>query len=179
MKKIVIAFCLFYSFLLANPITDCTKVFEERKAELQKEIEKIDEARQAFEALRAANNALFAKKEEALKKEEARINTLKEELKKEQEILAKKTKENKELLASIDDIKNNKIGEAYDKMKDGAAAAIMESLEREEAASILFVLPPKKVSKIMAKMDPKIASEVTVLLTNGPPFKVRTSLENE
>lgn len=179
MKKLLFILLFFHSILVAESITDCTKVFEERKAELQKEIEKIDDERQAYEALRTANNALLDKKREAVEQEEIRVKSLMDEVKKEQEVLAKAKEENQKLLASIDDIKNNKIGEAYNKMKEGAAAAIMESLEREEAASILFVLPPKKVSKIMAKMDPKIASEVTVLLTQGPPFEIRTTIKDD
>lgn len=177
MGKIIVLVFLSFSCLFAEAITDCTKIFEERKVELQKEIEKIDEARQAYEAFKTANDALLQKKREALKQEEIRVNSLLDEVKKEQKTLSKKLKENEKLLASINDIKNNKIGEAYNKMKEGAAASIMESLERGEAASILFVLPPKKVSKIMAKMEPKIASEITVLLTKGPPFEVRKDLE--
>lgn len=43
MKKI--ALLLLGTFLCAETI-DCTKIFEERKSELLREIEKIDEARQ-------------------------------------------------------------------------------------------------------------------------------------
>ena len=49
-----IGLILFLSVLLFGETIDCTKIFEERKSELLKEVEKIDEARQSFEALQAA-----------------------------------------------------------------------------------------------------------------------------
>lgn len=170
MRRVVFGLVFMFTCNYADSTTDCTAVFEERKSELIEEIEKIDEARQANEALKAANDALYEKKLKYLQKEQAKNEDILRQIKDENEKLAKKNKENKELIASINDIKNNKLSETYNKMKDGSAAAIMESMERGEAANILFTLPPKKVSKIMAKMDPTIASELTVLLTKGPPF---------
>ena len=74
------------------------------------------------------------------------------------------------MLELIDAKKNEKVGESYEKMKDGAAAAIIEKLPTHEAAAILFGLPAKKISQVMAKMNPQIASEVTQRLRIGPPF---------
>jgi flagellar motility protein MotE (MotC chaperone) len=150
--------------------TDCTKIFEERKGELQREVEMIDEARQSFEALRAATNALFAKKEEALAKEQEKVDKTLEEIAEKETAIEAKLQETKELSALISGEKENKLQETYNKMKDSAAAAILEALSREEAAAILFSLPPKKVSQIMAKMEPVVASEITTLLSQGPPF---------
>ena len=64
MKKIAL---LLLGTLLCAETIDCTKIFEERKSELLREIEKIDEARQSFEALQAATNVLFDKQRAALK----------------------------------------------------------------------------------------------------------------
>lgn len=56
-------------FSLIAETIDCTKIFEERKEELLKEVEKIDEARQSFEALKAATNSLLDKQKASLNKE--------------------------------------------------------------------------------------------------------------
>jgi len=56
------------SLLFAADAIDCTKVFDERKGELLKEIEKIDEARQSFEALQAATMHCLKSKKVHLKK---------------------------------------------------------------------------------------------------------------
>lgn len=172
MKKILL-FLFIFTCSYSSSTTDCTAVFEERKAELAKEIEKIDEARQVAEAIKAANDVLYERKMKALAKEQAKNEDILRQIKKENEQLKKTNEENKKLIASIKDIKNNKLSETYNKMKEGAAAGIMENMTRGEAASILFTLPPKKVSKIMAKMTPNVASEITVLLTKGPPFEVK------
>lgn len=169
MRILIICFFLLTSWVSAE-VTDCTKVFEERKVELLKEIEKIDEARQSFEALRAASNALFDKRDSALKTEQSKVDAVLAQISDKEKSIEALIKKNEELLASINDVKNNKISETYNKMKEGAAAAILEAMKRPEAANILFTLPPKKVSKIMAKMAPQAASDVTVLLTKGPPF---------
>lgn len=160
----------FLSSSFASSTTDCTAVFEERKAELIREIEKIDEARQVAQAIKAANDSLYEKKMKALKKEQAKNQELLRQIKEESDKLSKMNKKKEELIASIKDIKNNKLSQTYGKMKETPAASILENMTREEAADILFNLSPKKVSKIMAKMQPSIASEITVLLTKGPPF---------
>ncbi len=168
MKKLV-ALLFFTPFLCAETI-DCTKVFEERKSELLREVEKVDEARQSFEALQAATNALFDKQKAALKEKEASIEKSKQEIDAKHKEIASMLAENKKLLETVEAKKNEKIGESYEKMKDGAAAAIIEKLPTHEAAAILFGLPAKKISQVMAKMNPQTASTVTQRLKLGPPF---------
>ena len=177
MRLFILYFFLLTSWVNAE-VTDCTKVFEERKVELLKEIEKIDEARQSFEALKAASNALFDKRDAALKEKQLQVDEVLRQINEKEKSIEILIKKNEALLASIDDIKDNKISETYNKMKEGSAASILESMKRPEAAGILFTLPAKKVSKIMAKMTPEAASDVTVLLTKGPPFdEANTSKE--
>ena len=122
MKKI--ALLLLASFLYAETI-DCTKIFEERKSELLREVEKIDEARQSFEALQAATNVLFDKQKAALKEKESSIEKSKQEVDAKQKQIALMLEENKKMLELIEAKKNEKVGESYEKMKDGAAAAII------------------------------------------------------
>lgn len=173
MRGFFILFSIVVVSLYAEEVTDCTAVFEERKSELFKELDKIKEAKRANEAVRKASEELFNKKMQNVKAQQAKNSEILKKIQEERKNIENIKKANEELLASIEDIKNNKIGETYNKMKEGAAAAIMESLEYDEAANILFRLPPKKVSKIMAKMDPKVASAVTLLLVKGPPFDAK------
>ena len=169
MKVLVIVF-MFYTTVFAETI-DCTKVFEERKIELLKEIEKIDEARQAFEALQAATNSLFDKQQAKLDSQRDDLNATMRKIASKEDSIKKMLEENKKLLASINGAKNDKISETYSKMKDSAAAGILSELSNNEAAAVLFTLQAKKVSKIMAKMDAKKASKITQRLVLGPPFK--------
>jgi len=168
-KVLVIVF-MFYTTVFAETI-DCTKVFEERKIELLKEIEKIDEARQAFEALQAATNSLFDKQQAKLDSQRDDLNATMRKIASKEDSIKKMLEENKKLLALINGAKNDKISETYSKMKDSAAAGILSELSNTEAAAVLFTLQAKKVSKIMAKMDAKKASKITQRLVLGPPFK--------
>jgi flagellar motility protein MotE (MotC chaperone) len=161
---------MLFSVVFAETV-DCTQVFEERKSELLKEIEKIDEARQSFEALQAATNALFDKQKEKLDEQRNDLNTTMIKITNKEENIKKMLKENKQLLETINGLKNDKISETYSKMKDSAAAGILSELNTTEAAAVLFSLKAKKVSKIMAKMNPKKASKITQRLVLGPPFK--------
>jgi flagellar motility protein MotE (MotC chaperone) len=157
------------SFLYAESV-DCTQVFEARKSEILREVEKVDEARQSFEALQAASNALFEKQKVALKDKEEALAKTQQEIDAKEKHIAAMVEENKKLLASIDAKKNEKIDETYGKMKDAAAAAIIEKLPTNEGAAIMFGLPAKKISQIFAKMNPQTASDITLRLKKGPPF---------
>lgn len=156
--------------LLCAESIDCTKVFEERKSDLLREIEKIDEARQSFEALQAASNALFEKQKSALKEKENALALSKQEIANKEKHIADMLEENKKLLSQIEAKKNEKIDETYLKMKDAAAASIIEKLPIHEGAAIMFGLPAKKISQIFAKMNPQTASDITLRLQKGPPF---------
>ena len=115
MRILVIAF-MFCTVVFAQTI-DCTKVFEERKVELLKEIEKIDEARQSFEALQAATNALFDKQKAKLDSQRADIDNTKREITSKEDSIKKMLEDNKKLLEAINGAKNDKISETYSKMK--------------------------------------------------------------
>ena len=137
---------------------DCVFIFETRKDELKRELAKIDEARQALEAFRASSAALF---------EERNTKLAVQEEKKQTEQLIKK---NDEILKELKTMTSDKVGETYGKMKDQAAADVLSAMDRADAASIMYSLSPKKISAIMAKMEPTAASEITLLIKQGPPF---------
>lgn len=161
---------LLISALVYAETIDCTQVFETRKGELLHEVEKIDEARQSFEALQAATNALFEKQKNTLKEKENALAKTKAEIEAKEQQIAAMVAENKKLLEQVEAKKNDKMDETYIKMKDAAAAAIVEKLPIHEGAAIMFGLPPKKISQILAKMNPQVASEITQRLKKGPPF---------
>ena len=149
---------------------DCVSIFETRKDELKRELAKIDEARQALEAFRASSAALFEERNAKLAAQEAEINatlTRAQEEKKQTEQLIKK---NDEILKELKAMTSDKVGETYGKMKDQAAADVLSAMDRADAASIMYSLSPKKISAIMAKMEPIAASEITLLIKQGPPF---------
>jgi flagellar motility protein MotE (MotC chaperone) len=156
--------------LLCAETIDCTQIFESRKGELLHEVEKIDEARQSFEALHAATNALFEKQKASLKERENALAKAKAEVDEKEKKITAMLEENKKLLDEVQSKKNDKIDETYIKMKDASAAAILEKLPVNEAAAMMFGLPAKKASQIMAKMNPQIASEIMQQLKKGPPF---------
>ncbi len=161
---------LLISSLVYAETIDCTQVFETRKGELLHEVEKIDEARQSFEALQAATNALFEKQKNVLKEKENALAKTKAEIEAKEQQISAMLAENKKLLEQVESKKNDKLDETYIKMKDAAAAAIFEKLPVHEGAAMMFGLPAKKVSQILAKMNPQIASEIMQQLKKGPPF---------
>lgn len=169
LRNIFIVFILVTA--LFSETTDCTQIFEERKLELLKEVESIDEARQSFEALRAATNSLFNKQKVKLDEQKRDLNTTMQEVKKRELSIKNMLEENQKLLDAINGAKNDKISDTYSKMKDSAAAGILEALPINESAAVIFTLQAKKVSKIMAKMDPIKASKITQRLRIGPPFE--------
>lgn len=170
MKKIIIfLFCL-KTLFAADQTYECNQIFNQRKNELDLKIEKIDEASQAYDALRAATNALLDKKKIVLEKKEKEINATLIQIKQKESNIKNMLQENKELLKAIKKAKDDKISETYSKMRASAAAQILSSMKANEAAKILFNLEANKISKIMAKMAPQEASKITNILLKGPPF---------
>ncbi len=149
---------------------DCVSIFETRKDELKRELAKIDEARQALEAFRASSAALFEERNAKLAAKEAEINATLARAQEEKKQTEQLIKKNDEILKEIKTMTSDKVGEAYGKMKDQAAADVLSAMDRADAASIMYSLSPKKISAIMAKMEPTAASEITLLIKQGPPF---------
>ena len=149
---------------------DCVSIFETRKDELKRELAKIDEARQALEAFRASSAALFEERNAKLAAKEAEINATLARAQEEKKQTEQLIKKNDEILKELKTMTSDKGGETYGKMKDQAAADVLSAMDRADAASIMYSLSPKKISAIMAKMEPNAASEITLLIKQGPPF---------
>jgi len=177
MIRYLFSLLLFLTLLDANKdLLDCDSVFEQRKDELLREMERIDEREQEFRAYQEASKALMEQKNKKLSQ---KLNELNEKLAKSEATkkeIIKLYEDNKKLLSEINEAKDDKISNAYLKMKDKKAAKILDDMTRAEAAEILFNLTPKKISKIMEKMNPANASDVTLLLKAGPPFDSNTSI---
>ena len=177
MKKIIIFGLIFCALNAQN----FESVYAQKKDEILREYEKLDLAKEEFEAYKASTLALLKQKDdfinqrakdanETLAQVIAKEENIKKMLEEKEENIKKMLERNEELLNSINGASQNKVQEIYAKMKDGPAAAIISDLPRDEAAKILFYLQPKKVSAILAKTDPSVASELTQLLKDKNLF---------
>ncbi len=144
---------------------DCTKIFEERKGELLVELERLDEQRQALEALKTATDELLNKKQKMLTEKEQAVEAKLAEVKQHEAAIAKTLEENKKVLESLNSATMDRVSQTYSKMKAGAAAQILNDMNVSESSKILRALKPKTVGKILSKMEPKKASEITLELT--------------
>ncbi|QKG30067.1 MULTISPECIES: MotE family protein [unclassified Campylobacter] len=170
MRKIL-SLSIFALFLFGAEVpVDCVSIFEARKGELIKEIERIDEEKQGLEAFRASSEAIFRERNAQLSKKESDINATLAKIEEQKAHIENLVKRNDEILSQIKTMTTDKVGEAYGKMKDQAAADVLSAMDRISAASIMYALAPKKISSIMAKMEPAVASEITLLIKQGPPF---------
>ncbi|CAM2920692.1 MotE family protein [Helicobacter burdigaliensis] len=165
---ILMFFCAVFSF--SAETIDCNIIFEQRKGEILKELDKINEQQQALQALQNATQNILEQKEAELKKREEKVAKIEQDIKATEEKINKMLKKNEEILKQIQNATKTKVGEAYTSMKDSKSAAILENLPEGEAANILFGLDTKVASKILAKMNPQKAATLTQLIVKGPPF---------
>ena len=164
-KWVLIFFLFSPLFAVDNQkLIDCYKIFEQKRAELEAEAEKILEEREAFEALKNTYMALIKKKEEKLKQKERELNLTLEKIENEKKAIEKLLKENKKILEEIKNTKLDKITQSYAKMRPKNAAEILSNMNTQDALNILQKLPPKTVAKIFAKMDAVKAAKFTELL---------------
>ncbi len=171
MIKYLFLISLFLISLQAKTdLIDCDKIFEQRKDEILREMERIDERQQEFEAYQEASKSLMEQKNQKLSLKLDELNATLTKVENTKKEVLQLYEDNKKILKEIKNAKDDKISATYLKMKDKKAATILDNMPRDKAAQILFTLTPKKISKIMAKMNPVYASEVTLLLKSGPPF---------
>jgi len=136
--KIPFLLLLLATFVYADqrPV-DCNKVFELRKNELLKEIEKIDEETEAFDSLKSATNAMIDRKQAKLDAKGAEVEKQLQSITEKENSVKKMLAENKEMLEKIKEAKDDKIAATYSKMKAGAAGEILNKLSPSVAAGIL------------------------------------------
>lgn len=154
-----------------NVPVDCTQIFEARKSELIKQLEKIDEQRQVLEAYRAQVQSAYDKSLADLNGKKAEIEATQKRVEAQKAEIAAIKEQNEKILAELKSMTSDKVAASYAKMKDQAAADVLSAMSGTAAASILYALEPKKIAAIMAKMSPDKASALTKMLQDGPPFK--------
>lgn len=164
---LIVSFGVVWAF---GEVLNCSAVFEERKAELQAELSKIEQQRKMMNIFYDEQRRLNDRKLEQLKLQEARVQGLIDEAKSRENNIKDLIKQNEDLLSQIDAKKSQKISQTYAKMKDSKASAIIEELPLNEAAEILFAMDSKDIGKIFAKMDALKAAKLTEMLKKGPPF---------
>lgn len=164
---------LFLSFVYAtlfglqvsDRLFDCTEIFKERKSELLVELERIDEQKQALNALKIATENLLKKKENKLSQQEEIVDNKLAKISEKEANIKAMLEANKKILTELTKTKRSKISQTYAKMKPAAAAAILADMKLESAMKILQSLKPKVVGKILTKMDVQKASGLTQLLS--------------
>ncbi len=150
----------------SDNLFECSKIFQERKSELLVELERIDEQRQALEALKTATDALLLQKEVRLQERENNVSTVLKEISQKEANIKKMLEKNEKLLDEIKTLKMDKTSQTFAKMKAGSAAQILEKMSVEEAAAVMMTLKPKIVGQILAKMEAKKASEISLRIAS-------------
>ncbi len=148
-----------------DKLFECTKIFEDRKNELLVELERIDEQKQALDALKVATEDLLKKKANDLNVRESQIDGKYDDVTKKEASIKAMLQENKKILEEIKNTKMDKIAQTYAKMKPAAAAGVLSDMDEKTAVQILTSLKPAIVGKIFAKMDVQKASKLTTMLT--------------
>ena len=167
--KFLITIVFFYSSIFALETSDklfeCTEIFKARKSELLIELERIDEQKQALDALKSATEELLKQKEAKVTYEAEVVEVKRKEIAQMEANAKAILQKNEDVLKEISDIKMDKVAQTYSKMKPAASASILSEMDVNEAAKILQSLKPI-VGKILTKMDSKKSSEITRVLAN-------------
>ena len=168
MRKFVFFLLLCNSIVFAEQsdrLFECTEIFRERKSELLVELERIDEQKQALNALKIATEELLRKKEIKLNEKEQEVDAKLALVSEKEARVEKLLHANEEVLKEIKDIKMGNVSQTFSKMKPAAASQILSEMQEEEAVAILRSLKPNIVGQIFAKMEAAKASRLTTLLT--------------
>jgi len=167
--KFIVLFFILYSSLFSLQVSDklfeCTEIFKERKSELLVELERIDEQKQALNALKVATESLLKQKESKLSQEEDVVNKKLSDIDTKEKNIKKMLDKNEKILKDLKDTKMSMIAQTYSKMKPAASASILSDMPPMNAVMILQSLKPKVVGKILTKMSPDKASGLTQMLS--------------
>jgi flagellar motility protein MotE (MotC chaperone) len=161
---LIVTLSSLFSLQTSEKLFECTEIFKERKSELLVELERIDEQKQALDALKTATEELLKKRELQITQKEEGVNKKLAEISQKEESIKSMLTKNEDTLKEIKDLKMNNISQTFAKMKAASAAAILSDMNATEAITILGSLQPKTVGQILTKMDAKKASELTSIL---------------
>ncbi len=154
-----------FAFQTSEKLFECTKIFEERKGELILELERIDEQKQALDALKTATDDLLDKKARRVSEREAEVELKLQKVTEKESRIEQMLEKKQKLLEEITAVKMDKITRTYSKMKPSASAKILADMETAEASKILAALKPATTGKILGKMSSDKAAKITRFLT--------------
>lgn len=161
----------------------------QKREQILSEYEKLEAAKSELDSYREATKRLFNERQAQLLAKEAELNaTLALIAQKEQNISEANAKseakvadmlaKNEAILNELKKGNNDKMLEAYVKMKDGKIAEVLGAMDATDAAKLLYRMEAKKISAVLAKMDAAKAVELTNLIKEGKIFDENASKDN-
>lgn len=184
-SRLFLLFCAFsFSFGADEQI-----ITAQKREQILSEYEKLEAAKSELDSYREATKRLFEQRQAQLLAKEAELNaTLALIAQKEQNISEANAKseakvadmlaKNEAILNEIKKGNNDKMLEAYVKMKDGKIAEVLGAMDAIDAAKLLYRMEAKKISAVLAKMDAAKAVELTNLIKEGKIFDENASKDN-
>ena len=180
--RLFLLFCAFsFSFGADEQI-----ITAQKREQILSEYEKLEAAKSELDSYREATKRLFNERQAQLLAKEAELNaTLALIAQKEQNISEANAKseakvadmlaKNEAILNELKKGNNDKMLEAYVKMKDGKIAEVLGAMDATDAAKLLYRMEAKKISAVLAKMDAAKAVELTNLIKEGKIFDENAS----
>ena len=184
-SRLFLLFCAFsFSFGADEQI-----ITAQKREQILSEYEKLEAAKSELDSYREATKRLFEQRQAQLLAKEAELNaTLALIAQKEQNISVANAKseakvadmlaKNEAILNELKKGNNDKMLEAYIKMKDGKIAEVLGAMDAIDAAKLLYRMEAKKISSVLAKMDAAKAVELTNLIREGKIFDENASKDN-
>ena len=184
-SRLFLLFCAFsFSFGADEQI-----ITAQKREQILSEYEKLEAAKSELDSYREATKRLFEQRQAQLLAKEAELNaTLALIAQKEQNISEANAKseakvadmlaKNEAILNELKKGNNDKMLEAYVKMKDGKIAEVLGVMDATDAAKLLYRMEAKKISSVLAKMDAAKAVELTNLIKEGKIFDENASKDN-
>ena len=184
-SRLFLLFCAFsFSFGADEQI-----ITAQKREQILREYEKLEAAKSELDSYREATKRLFNERQAQLLAKEAELNaTLALIAQKEQNISEANAKseakvadmlaKNEAILNELKKGNNDKMLEAYVKMKDGKIAEVLGAMDATDAAKLLYRMEAKKISAVLAKMDAAKAVELTNLIKEGKIFDENSSKDN-
>lgn len=184
-SRLFLLFCAFsFSFGADEQI-----ITAQKREQILSEYEKLEAAKSELDSYREATKRLFNERQAQLLAKEAELNaTLALIAQKEQNISEANAKseakvadmlaKNEAILNELKKGNNDKMLEAYVKMKDGKIAEVLGAMDATDAAKLLYRMEAKKISAVLAKMDAAKAVELTNLIKEGKIFDENASKDS-
>ena len=184
-SRLFLLFCAFsFSFSADEQI-----ITAQKREQILSEYEKLEAAKSELDSYREATKRLFEQRQAQLLAKEAELNaTLALIAQKEQNISEANAKseakvadmlaKNEAILNELKKGNNDKMLEAYVKMKDGKIAEVLGAMDATDAAKLLYRMEAKKISAVLAKMDAAKAVELTNLIKEGKIFDENASKDS-